>query len=298
MDAEETFADFNMSAPYAAFDRMENQNALKIKQINPSRSPILSLQNHPMIPLNEYSQDIPNQKTLPTRNIFANKSSRSRNNNMIWINQKQNIQNHVQNEQMLNKYQNNNYTAPAYQWRASRDLTELGPPENHSLITSLSSQPPPDHQLTIQESELMNLIDLNIFKPISVIDIHKFQHYTRFHPNQALIAYIIKGLKQGFRLGYTNHRKLSIMNNLSSLELSPSTLPAFIQKEIKLGRIAGPFSLKNPPINIFMVNPLGLVEKRDTNPLEYRVITHHSASHGDSVNDSIDKHELEFHLIH
>src|ERR1044072_129617 len=42
-----------------------------------------------------------------------------------------------------------------------------------------------------------------------------------------------------------------------------------------------------------MVNPLGLVEKRDTNPTEYRVITHHSAPHGSSVNDGIDKHEFK-----
>ena len=42
-----------------------------------------------------------------------------------------------------------------------------------------------------------------------------------------------------------------------------------------------------------MVNPLGLVEKRHTIPLEYRVITHHSAPHGSSVNDGIDKHNFQ-----
>ncbi len=84
------------------------------------------------------------------------------------------------------------------------------------------------------------------------------------------------------------------MKNLSSIDLSAKALPSFIQKEVKLKRMIGPFSLSFPPVNIFMVNPLGLVEKRYTDPIEYRVITHHSAPHGSSVNDGIDKHE--FHI--
>ena len=80
------------------------------------------------------------------------------------------------------------------------------------------------------------------------------------HPNKALIAYLINGLKTGFRLGYTGERKRSIMGNLTSMELSPETLPAFIRNELALGRVSGPFSLQHPPSELFMVNPLGLVE--------------------------------------
>jgi len=82
------------------------------------------------------------------------------------------------------------------------------------------------------------------------------------------------------------------MQNLSFLDLSPDTLPTFIRNEIELGRISGPYSLQQPLTKLFMVNPLGLVKKRDTNPTEYRVITHHSAPHGSSVNDGIDKHKF------
>jgi hypothetical protein len=77
------------------------------------------------------------------------------------------------------------------------------------------------------------------------------------------------------------------------MELSPETLPAFIRNELALGRVSGPFSLQHPPSELFMVNPLGLVEKHDTNPIEYRVITHHSAPHGSSVNNGIDRHEFK-----
>ena len=38
-----------------------------------------------------------------------------------------------------------------------------------------------------------------------------------------------------------------------------------------------------------MVNPCGLVPKKDTTPTKYRVINHQSALIGSSVNDGIDK---------
>ena len=205
---------------------------------------------------------------------------------MVWVNTKKYDANQTAQS-------SSSFSAPDYQWRASRDLTQLGPPENHSIQLSLTAQPPGNHPLTSQELQILSELDPLIFNTISIVDIQKFSHYTTSHPNRPLIEYLIQGLKSGFRLGYTGVRKLSLMNNLSSLELAPDALPAFIHKEIELGRVSGPFSLEQPPTKIFMVNPLGLVEKRDTDPLEYRVITHHSAPHGSSVNDGIDRHEFK-----
>jgi hypothetical protein len=142
--------------------------------------------------------------------------------------------------------------------------------------------------------KLLTKMDNRVFAPQTPVNIINFAKYTMDHPNKALINYLLNGLQEGFRLGFTGERITNIMRNLSSLELSPQTLPAFINKEIELGRIAGPFSVRNPPVDKFMVNPLGLVEKRYTNPIEYRVITHHSAPHGTSVNDGIHRHE--FHI--
>jgi hypothetical protein len=62
---------------------------------------------------------------------------------------------------------------------------------------------------------------------------------------------------------------------------------------MEVGRISGLFSLKHSLTEFFMVNPLGLVEKRDTDPPKYRVITHHSAPRGSSVNDGIDRHKFK-----
>lgn len=286
-DVRGIYADTNTSALHAASNPTENPPALNHNQTNLRNNNRLQSQTvmaqNTSSPLTAQHHNAPMRLPKYTRHELS--SFRSRNNNFVWIN-------HHSNEAPRVAQKPSAFVTPDYQWKASRDLTQLGPPENHSITLSLTAQPPENHPLTPQELKLMEDLDPLVFNPIVKIDMHKFSHYTSKHPNRALIAYLTHGLRFGFRLGYSGERRLNIMNNLSSLDLSPDTLPTFIRNERELGRISGPFSLQNPPTKIFMVNPIGLVEKRDTNPIEYRVITHHSAPHGASVNDGIDKHEF------
>jgi hypothetical protein len=285
--AKETSADTNMFASYAALGPMENPLATdsnRIKQCihNPHHQKLL-----PMLRNTSSTRILPSNTAPPPKYP----TFRSYNNNIVWVNN--NNINNSNNNIPNSTHDPSSFTTPEYQWKASRDLTLLGPPENHSITISLSAQPPIDRPFTLQETQIIEKLDPAIFNPISIIDIRKFAHYTEKHPNRLLITYLLNGLQFGFRLGYTAERKQSIMDNLTSLELSPTTLPTFIRNEMIVGRISGSFSLLHPPSDLFMVNPLGLVEKRDTNPTEYRVITHHSAPHGDSVNDGIDRHEFK-----
>ena len=277
-DAKEMFANSNMYALYADLDPMEKLHVPEIIKQNPN--PLITVPTKQALLTNSHNDHDRNYD----RNNTLYKEFRSLNNNLVRIiNPISNITSKPQKK----------YITPAYQWRAAREFTELAPPENHSMLQSFISALPPYHHLTEQEQQLLTYLDLNLFKPQTPINIDSFTKYTKSHPNQALIAYIINGLNYGFRLGFTGERKKNIMANLSSLDLSPKTLPLFIQKEVELGKIAGPFSLSSPPIDKFMVNPLGLVEKRYTDPIEYRVITHHSAPRGNSVNDGILKHEFQ-----
>ena len=162
---------------------------------------------------------------------------RSWNNNMIWIHNDNN------NKTPVSAQKPCSFTIPDYQWKASRDLTQLDPPENHSINLSFTTQPPDHHPLTSQETKIMEDLDPLVFNPISIIDIQRFSQYTSNHPNRVLISYLTNGLKFGFRLGYTGDWRMNIMDNLFSLDLSLDTLPTFIRNEIKLGYISGPFSL-------------------------------------------------------
>ena len=58
-----------------------------------------------------------------------------------------------------------------------------------------------------------------------------------------------------------------------------------LEKEIKLGRIAGPFNER--PLPNVIVSPIGLVPKAE--PGKFRPIQHLSFPEGSSVNDGIDR---------
>ena len=97
---------------------------------------------------------------------------------------------------------------------------------------------------------------------------------------------LVEGFTRGFtipssleanpaKFGYTNHK--TIFNNLTVAQSK-------INKELELGRIAGPFD--SPPFRNFIVSPLGLVPKKNSG--EYRLIHDLSFPKGDSVNGHID----------
>lgn len=81
---------------------------------------------------------------------------------------------------------------------------------------------------------------------------------------------------------------MTIQDNLKSINMEPSALTKYIESEISLGRMCGPFTLDNPPCSKFQINPCGLVEKKGTKAKVYRVISHLSAPSGNSINDGID----------
>ncbi len=91
------------------------------------------------------------------------------------------------------------------------------------------------------------------------IDASVFEELLRPHPNRHLAAYLTNSLRSGFRIGYTGPRLPSRMPNLSSAFLRPDIIDKTLQKEISLGRIAGPFP--EPPFPNLRCSGLGLVPK-------------------------------------
>ena len=119
----------------------------------------------------------------------------------------------------------------------------------------------------------------------SPIDIDRLQHELLSHPNHNFVTSLIHNLRFGARIGYTGPRKPRISRNLISASQHPEVVSSNLAKEIKLGRVAGPF--RSSPLNDLQCHPVGVVPKKHSS--EWRTIYHLSYPEGDSINDHIPK---------
>ena len=81
-------------------------------------------------------------------------------------------------------------------------------------------------------------------------------------------AYIIDGFKHGFSMNYQGPDKSLTSSNSHSVQKLPHIVQEKLHHEIKLGRIAGPFS--EPPFKNFKSSPIALREK--STPGKYRLL--------------------------
>ena len=113
----------------------------------------------------------------------------------------------------------------------------------------------------------------------------RFQLHLRDHPDLNFVSYVLNGIRLGFRIGYLHQQNTGIViaNHLSTALEKPQVIDNHLEKEIGLGRMAGPFS--TPPYDRMQASGLGVVPKKDGGS---RIIYHLSAPAGSSVNDGID----------
>ena len=97
--------------------------------------------------------------------------------------------------------------------------------------------------------------------------------------------YLVNGFRNGFQLHYEGERDFQESPNLKSAVDNPEIVGHKLQKELALGRIAGPFL--EPPFPNLKISPIGVVPKKAPN--EFRMIHHLSypKNEGISVNDGI-----------
>ena len=97
--------------------------------------------------------------------------------------------------------------------------------------------------------------------------------------------HVLAGFQNGFSLKFKGPQITSEYKNHQSVLKNPDIVSNMLNKELKKGRIAGPFS--SPPFPNFRVSPLGLVPKNEAG--KYRII--HNISYPDecTINDFIDR---------
>ena len=108
----------------------------------------------------------------------------------------------------------------------------------------------------------------------------------RDHPDKAFVRYLLRGLREGFRIGFSRSTPLrSATRNMQSVALHPDVISAYISNERTRGRFLGPFPphlLPHCHISRFGVIPKG------HNTGKWRLITDLSFPPGASVNEGID----------
>ena len=127
---------------------------------------------------------------------------------------------------------------------------------------------------------------LNHFQlPHTPLDPAWWQFYLRNHPDQVLVSQVLRGIREGFPIGYTGPRTHPQSHPQPCYQdPNPMLLPE-LQKEIELGRMLGPFTnLPQPLFQFYRTNPTFLVPKTDG---RWRRIDNMSWPPGRSVNDCI-----------
>ena len=81
------------------------------------------------------------------------------------------------------------------------------------------------------------------------------------HPDQAFVRYICDGIKFGFRIRFQWGSPLSsASSNMESARQHPAVISEYLQKELSMGRMLGPFTNTQtlPPL---LVNRFGVIPK-------------------------------------
>ena len=95
--------------------------------------------------------------------------------------------------------------------------------------------------------------------------------YGKFVPGSgthSIAVVLSSGFRDGFPLHYEGDPGCSDANNLFSAIENPDVVDGKISKELKAGRLAGPFRTR--PFYPFRISPLGVVPKKI--PGEFRLI--------------------------
>ena len=122
--------------------------------------------------------------------------------------------------------------------------------------------------------------DFDIPTPIDT-EILEF-YLTGYDEN--LLRYLVQGFRFGFSTMCSSFKLELNYHNLRSAIQKPEEVDKKLLKEIKLGRIMGPFQVV-PPFQLIHLSPIGICEKKEPNT--YRMIHHLSFPKGSSINDNI-----------
>jgi len=130
-------------------------------------------------------------------------------------------------------------------------------------------------------------------KVSSPVNISLLEKELASHPDREFVEFLSEGFHFGFDIGYYGPDRSKVSRNLQSARDNPEVVDAYLQDEIRKGRIMGPFD--SPPFENFQCQPIGIVPKKV--PGKFRTIMDLSYPEGSSVNDFINKEEFSLKYV-
>ena len=139
---------------------------------------------------------------------------------------------------------------------------------------------------------------LGYLQPASLVSPLKLQQFTtelQCHPDRSKVDYVLSGIAHGFNIGCSPQVQLTAARkNKASAYEHPEIVDAYLQNEVSLGRVAGPF--ETPPLPDLHISSFGVIPKSGQ-PGKWRLILDLSSPHGFSINDSIDPDQFSLQYI-
>ena len=106
------------------------------------------------------------------------------------------------------------------------------------------------------------------------------------HPDSRFRDYILRGLKNGFRIGYNGADMVtSAKRNMLSTREHPEVVAEYLRKELERGVVLGPFH--RDEVQGVVLNRFGVIPKSGQKR-RWRLIVYLFYPEGKSVNDGID----------
>ena len=108
------------------------------------------------------------------------------------------------------------------------------------------------------------------------------------HPDHNFSSYVLRGISQGFRIGFDYNRAhpcTSARSNMQSALQCPLVVDEYLEQEVSLNRVMGPLPMDSIPG--VHVNRIGVIPKKHQ-PGKWRLIVDMSHPEGRSANDGIE----------
>ena len=121
---------------------------------------------------------------------------------------------------------------------------------------------------------------------VSPLRVEAWQHYLADHPDAEFAQYLLKGMAEGFRIGFDRAARCrSAKRNLRSTREHPEVVDAYLERVVQLRRVV---RLQGVDVPDVQVSPIGVIPKHNR-PDKLRLIVDLTYPEGESVNAGLDR---------